>query len=90
MRRRHQNLILFKEIVMSPVMSPHAMPAMPACFRIAVTCKTCGDLLFLGTSPIMWHGPTQNFVDALDVLSALDVDFFIPGHGPVTDIKAVQ
>uniref|UniRef100_A0A7S0QXV4 Metallo-beta-lactamase domain-containing protein n=1 Tax=Pyramimonas obovata TaxID=1411642 RepID=A0A7S0QXV4_9CHLO len=54
--------------------------------RVAFT----GDLLFLGTSPIMWHGPAQNFVAALDLLATLEVDYFVPGHGPITDMKAVQ
>jgi hypothetical protein len=47
--------------------------------------------LFLGSTPLMWHGPAANFISALDLLAGLEfVDLFIPGHGPVTDIKAVQ
>jgi hypothetical protein len=49
-----------------------------------------GDLLFLGTSPIMWQGPAQNVLDALQILEELDVDTYIPGHGPVTDVTTVR
>jgi len=44
-----------------------------------------GDILFIEGTPIMWAGPVQNWIDACDLIAALDVDALIPGHGPVTD-----
>ena len=44
-----------------------------------------GDLLFIGGTPIVWAGPLANWVAACDAMSALDVEYVVPGHGPVTD-----
>lgn len=41
-----------------------------------------GDLLFIGVAPIMWHGPVETWLAALDALLALDADVYVPGHGP--------
>ncbi len=49
-----------------------------------------GDLLFIGGTPIAWAGPIKNWVDACDLMMSLDVDFIVPGHGPVTDKAGVQ
>jgi glyoxylase-like metal-dependent hydrolase (beta-lactamase superfamily II) len=40
------------------------------------------DLLFVGVTPIMWHGPVQTWLTALDALLALDAETYVPGHGP--------
>ena len=48
-----------------------------------------GDILFSGAHPIMWEGPSQNWVDACDRICALDVEVVVPGHGPLTDTGAV-
>jgi glyoxylase-like metal-dependent hydrolase (beta-lactamase superfamily II) len=40
------------------------------------------DLLFIGVTPIMWHGPAETWLAALDALLALDADVYVPGHGP--------
>jgi glyoxylase-like metal-dependent hydrolase (beta-lactamase superfamily II) len=40
------------------------------------------DLLFIGVTPIMWHGPVETWLRALDALLALDADVYVPGHGP--------
>ena len=42
-----------------------------------------GDILFIGSTPIMWAGPVINWIDALDRLLGLDADTYVPGHGPV-------
>jgi glyoxylase-like metal-dependent hydrolase (beta-lactamase superfamily II) len=47
------------------------------------------DILFAGGHPIMWEGPVENWLRALDLVLALDVDTVVPGHGPVTDKRAV-
>jgi len=40
------------------------------------------DLLFIGVTPIMWHGPAQTWLAALAALLALDAEVYVPGHGP--------
>lgn len=42
-----------------------------------------GDILFVGSTPIMWAGPVVNWVVAIDRLLDLDADTYVPGHGPV-------
>jgi glyoxylase-like metal-dependent hydrolase (beta-lactamase superfamily II) len=41
------------------------------------------DILFIGVTPIMWAGPAENWIAALERLLALGAERFIPGHGPV-------
>jgi glyoxylase-like metal-dependent hydrolase (beta-lactamase superfamily II) len=41
------------------------------------------DVMFVGVTPLMWAGPTENWLAALDRILALDVDLVVPGHGPV-------
>jgi glyoxylase-like metal-dependent hydrolase (beta-lactamase superfamily II) len=42
-----------------------------------------GDLLFIGATPVIWHGPLGNWLDALDHLLGLDAATYVPGHGPI-------
>jgi glyoxylase-like metal-dependent hydrolase (beta-lactamase superfamily II) len=49
-----------------------------------------GDLLFIGGHPIMWAGPSENWITALDTILGLDVDHIVPGHGPLTDKERVR
>jgi cyclase len=48
------------------------------------------DILFIGAHPIMWEGPVENWVRALDLILGLDVDTIVPGHGPLTDRRGVE
>ena len=48
------------------------------------------DIVFAGGHPIMWDGPVDNWVRALDLVLSLDVDTVVPGHGPVTDKSTVS
>lgn len=51
------------------------------------------DLLFIGVTPVMWHGPVGNWIAALERLLALDAETFVPGHGPVAtraDVEALH
>ena len=41
------------------------------------------DILFIGVTPIMWAGPLEGWVGALERLLELGAERFIPGHGPV-------
>ncbi len=49
-----------------------------------------GDILFVGSHPIVWEGPIANWIAACDRLLALDVDVVVPGHGPLTDRAGVR
>lgn len=49
-----------------------------------------GDILFIGSTPVMWAGPLANWLKALDRILALDVDTIVPGHGPITDKEGVR
>lgn len=48
-----------------------------------------GDILFVGSHPIVWDGPIDNWIAACDVILGLDVDVVVPGHGPLTDKQGV-
>ena len=48
------------------------------------------DILFIGSTPVMWAGPVENWLAALDHILALDVDLIVPGHGPLTDKEGVR
>jgi cyclase len=54
--------------------------------RVAFT----GDILFIGSHPVVWEGPAENWIRACDRVLALDVDVIVPGHGPLTDKQGVQ
>jgi glyoxylase-like metal-dependent hydrolase (beta-lactamase superfamily II) len=49
-----------------------------------------GDILFIGGHPIMWSGPVDNWLRACERILAMDVDWIVPGHGPITDKRGVQ
>ncbi len=48
-----------------------------------------GDILFIGGHPIIWAGPTSNWLQACDRILAMDVETIVPGHGPITDKQGV-
>jgi cyclase len=48
-----------------------------------------GDIVFLTNTPVIWAGPHENWVTALDQIMAMDVDTVVPGHGPITDKRGV-
>lgn len=48
------------------------------------------DLLFVGVTPIMWVGPVQNWIAALDRIVSLAPKTVVPGHGPCTDLEGVR
>jgi len=49
-----------------------------------------GDILFIGTHPIVWDGPVSNWIRACDRILELDVATIVPGHGPLTDKAGVR
>jgi cyclase len=48
------------------------------------------DMLFIGSTPVMWAGPIENWIAALDRILAMDVQTIVPGHGPLTDKQGVE
>jgi cyclase len=48
------------------------------------------DLLFIGVTPIMWHGPVETWLAALDALLALDAEVYVPGHGPACGRREIE
>ncbi len=49
-----------------------------------------GDILFIEGHPILWAGPVKNWIAACDKIISMDIDFVVPGHGPVTDKRGVK
>lgn len=49
-----------------------------------------GDILFIGSTPVMWAGPVENWLRALDLILDLDVETIVPGHGPITGKDGVR
>ncbi|ORM33189.1 MBL fold metallo-hydrolase [Williamsia sp. 1135] len=49
-----------------------------------------GDLLFIGSTPIIWHGPLGNWTDALDHMIGLDAETYVPGHGPICGRREIE
>lgn len=48
-----------------------------------------GDVVFLDNTPVIWAGPAENWLAAIDKILSLDVDIVVPGHGPITDKSGV-
>ena len=44
-----------------------------------------GDIVFLDVTPVIWAGPAENWLAAIDRILAMDVETVVPGHGPITD-----
>lgn len=49
----------------------------------------CGDILFAGCTPVLWAGPVEKYISALERILRMDVDVLVPGHGPISDRGAV-
>jgi glyoxylase-like metal-dependent hydrolase (beta-lactamase superfamily II) len=49
-----------------------------------------GDLLFHQCTPIIWEGTSAQWLQALDILLDLDVEYVVPGHGPLATKAGVQ
>lgn len=49
-----------------------------------------GDMLFAGATPVLWAGPVENWIAALDMILEMDVDIIVPGHGPVCGKEVVS
>lgn len=49
-----------------------------------------GDILFIGSHPIAWEGPVDNWIAACERILALNAQVVVPGHGPLTDARGVR
>src|SRR5436190_19545470 len=47
------------------------------------------DVMFVGVFPVMWAGPTANWLAALDRIIELRPAAVVPGHGPVCGLDEV-
>lgn len=48
-----------------------------------------GDILFHGSTPIMWAGPIGNWIAACRRIRELEPAVVVPGHGPLADVTGV-
>ncbi len=49
----------------------------------------CGDILFFGATPVMWAGPPERWLAAIDRLVELEPTVVVAGHGPPSGLDAV-
>jgi cyclase len=49
----------------------------------------CGDIVFNGSTPVLWAGPLENWVSSLTKMLELDAETFVPGHGPICGREGV-
>lgn len=49
-----------------------------------------GDIVFSGVTPIMWAGPVENWIAALERIIELNPETIVPGHGPVCGLERVE
>lgn len=49
-----------------------------------------GDLLFYGSTPLVWEGSLHNWIHTVDALIGLRPEVVVPGHGPVTDADGLR
>ncbi|MEW6263175.1 MAG: MBL fold metallo-hydrolase [Thermodesulfobacteriota bacterium] len=49
-----------------------------------------GDIIFNGGTPIMWVGPTANWLKALDLILELKPEHIVSGHGPLIGLDGVR
>ena len=48
------------------------------------------DILFIGVTPVMWAGPVERWLAALERLLDTGAETFVPGHGPVCGATEVE
>ena len=49
-----------------------------------------GDIVFNGVTPIMWAGPVDNWIAALERIELLEPDVVVGGHGPPCGVEEVR
>lgn len=48
------------------------------------------DVMFVGVTPVMWAGPVERWIAALDRIEGLGPLVVVPGHGPVCGLDEVR
>jgi cyclase len=48
------------------------------------------DILFIGVTPVMWAGPVEGWLAALERLVDSGAQTFVPGHGPVCGVAEIE
>ena len=48
------------------------------------------DVLFVDSTPVMWFGPLEGWLAAVETMLSLDADTYVPGHGPPGDRASVE
>ena len=48
------------------------------------------DILFVGVTPVMWAGPVERWLVALERLLDSGAETFVPGHGPVCGVGEIE
>jgi cyclase len=48
------------------------------------------DVVFAGITPIMWAGPAQRWIGALETILDLDPEVVVPGHGALCGVGGVR
>jgi len=49
-----------------------------------------GDIVFNGVTPIMWAGPAENWIAALERIGELAPETIVPGHGPLCGVERLE
>jgi cyclase len=49
-----------------------------------------GDVLFHGTTPVLWDGSSRNWIKACERIIDLKPETVVPGHGAIADLEAVE
>jgi cyclase len=49
-----------------------------------------GDLIFLYSTPLAMEGSVSGWISDLDAITKLEANTYVPGHGPVCDIKGLN
>jgi glyoxylase-like metal-dependent hydrolase (beta-lactamase superfamily II) len=49
-----------------------------------------GDIVFIGTHPVIWAGPWSKWIAACELILGLDAEVIVPGHGPIVDKAGVR
>jgi cyclase len=75
-----------KLIEVGPAHTPGDLIAWVPDAKVAIA----ADILFIGVTPIMWTGPAQGWIAALERLLDLGAERFVPGHGPICGPEEVR
>lgn len=73
-------------VEVGPAHTPGDLVVLVPDARIAIA----ADVLFVGVTPVMWSGPVERWLAALERLAGSGAETFVPGHGPVCGVAEVE